>query len=246
MSLLQGFMYLPKKTYLHRLDPRSKAFMLAFYSVTSILILNPLLLVLLVISNIPLAIIAKSLGRWVKTMKSIVFFAVLIFALNLLTSVTWNVEYALTMAARFVALTSAFSIFFLTTTPEDLALALEAGGVSREYSLMITMSLRFVPTLARDLQIVVDAYRSRGSKLDAKGLLNKVKAYTTLLTPLVVFEVRRSLMVAEALEARAFGATGKPTLYKRVKMTGEDYAFSLLWVALLVVIIALKITGVLY
>ena len=92
---------------------------------------------------------------------------------------------------------------------------------------MFTMSLRFVPTLARDLQIITDAFRCKGLELEKGGLITRLKNYAKLLIPLMVLEVKRSLMIAEALEARGFGASPRRVKpYKGLEMKPLDYLVS--------------------
>ena len=246
MEVFRGFVYVPRRSWLHSLDPRSKSIMLVFYLLSSVLLSSlPVQLVLLA-SMVPLAITSRSFHRWLSALRGALVFAVIIFALNALMSPERGLEYAASMSLRFVVLTSSFSLYFLTTTPEDLALALESSGLPREYALMITMSLRFVPTLARDMQVVIDAFRSRGMRMDSGNLMERLRSYAIILTPLIVFEVRRSLMVAEALEARAFGGTTKPTIYRRMRMRSADYAFVFIWLGLLVTILVLRAQGFVY
>jgi len=145
------------------------------------------------------------------------------------------------MVFRFLALTSAFSVFFLTTTPDDFMSALEKIGLPKEYTLMFTMSMRFVPTLARDLQIIVDAQKSRGLELEKGSLIRKVKNYVPILIPLIIYEIRRSIMIAEALEARAFGALKQTTSYTELKMKFKDYIFIIIIIIFFGTLIFLKI-----
>lgn len=152
-----------------------------------------------------------------------------------------RLNYAFSMVFRFLALTSAFSVFFLTTTPDDFMSALEKIGLPKEYTLMFTMSMRFVPTLARDLQIIVDAQKSRGLELEKGSLIRKVKNYVPILIPLIIYEIRRSIMIAEALEARAFGALKQTTSYTELKMKFKDYIFIIIIIIFFGTLIFLKI-----
>jgi len=220
--------------------------MLLFFLSASILLSSLPIQLALLASMVPLAIASRSLHRWLGTLRGALIFAAVIFVLNALMSPERGLEYAASMSLRFVVLTSSFSLYFLTTTPEDLALALESSGLPREYALMITMSLRFVPTLARDMQVVIDAFRSRGMRIDSGNLMERLRSYAAILTPLIVFEVRRSLMVAEALEARAFGGAAKPTIYKRMRMGRADHAFILIWLGLLALVLVLRARGLVY
>ena len=223
MSMLKGFLYKPKESPLHKLDPRSKAVILVFYTVASLIYLDPIVLVLLLLSVVLLSIVGRCVREWSKSVKATLTFALVIFILNVLASPGLGYTYALAMSLRFLSLAAAFSLYFLTTPPEALALSLEAAGLPRDFTLMLTLSLRFVPTLARDLQIVTDAFRSRGLKLDSGNYVERLYNFAKLLTPLIVFEIRRSLMIAEALESRGFGGAVKPSLYKPPKMSLIDY-----------------------
>ncbi|HFC49715.1 MAG TPA: energy-coupling factor transporter transmembrane protein EcfT [Thermofilum sp.] len=243
MSVLEGFLYKPKESPLHRLDPRSKAIILLFYTVTSLIYLDPLILCVLLLSIFLLSIVGKCVKEWGKSVKATATFALVIFILNILTSPGQGYVYAIAMSLRFLSLAAAFSLYFLTTPPEALALTLEAAGLPRDFTLMLTLSLRFVPTLARDLQIVTDAFRSRGLKLDSGSYMERLYNFAKLLTPLIVFEIRRSLMIAEALESRGFGGAAKPTLYKPPRMSFADYIIMIGGLAALGAIVFLRFLG---
>jgi len=222
-SPLQAFKYTRKDTFLDSLDPRSKFFLSISLLLISLFTQSITVQLAVIGSTFLLVAAAKRLRQWVPTLQAITPLVLLIFAVNLLFSTPPSLAYAALMSLRFLAVTAAFSMFFLTTTPDDLALALEQSGVPREYSLMFTMSLRFIPTLAEDVETVGAALMSRGFKLDEGNIIKRAKNYVYLLVPLIVYEVRRSLMIAEALEARAFGASEKPTRVKELKMRARDY-----------------------
>ncbi len=222
-SPLQAFKYVPKDTFMDRLDPRSK-FALSL-SLLAASLASPQLTMQLVYLALATLLIAaaKRLAQWTPTLKAISPLVAAIFAANLIFTPGMPLTYATLMALRFFTVTTSFTLFFLTTTPDDLSLALEEMGVPREYTLMFTMSLRFVPTLADDVETVTAALLSRGFQLDRGNIIQRAKNYVYLLVPLIIYEVRRSLMIAEALEARAFGATKKPTRLYTLKMKKPDY-----------------------
>ncbi|MDW8003758.1 MAG: energy-coupling factor transporter transmembrane component T [Thermofilaceae archaeon] len=237
-SVLDIFKYRRKETFLHSLDPRSKFLLLVVLSVASLALNDVFSLLLLLTIEIVLLAISKSLNEWIRSLRGLAMLLLMIFILNFLTLPSGRLFTSITMVLRFVCLTSAFSIFFLTTTADELANALEVSGVPREYSMMFTMSLRFVPSLAKDLQTVIDALRSRGLELEGGRIKERIKNYTHLLVPLIVYELRRSLMVAEALEARGFGAVKKVKPYVELRLRRRDYSiifislaglFMLLW-----------------
>lgn len=225
MSRVLGiFRFRRKSTPLHALDPRAKFALLVALSAASLALSDAVSLSALLIVEAALLAVARSLREWARSLTGLSSLLILIFVLNFLTLPADRLFVAAAMALRFLCLTTAFSIFFLTTTADELAAALEASGVPREYSMMFTMSLRFVPSLARDLQTVADALKSRGLELEKGGLRERLRNYTYLLVPLIVYELRRSIMVAEALEARGFGAVGKVEPYVALSLRARDLA----------------------
>ena len=118
---------------------------------------------------------------------------------------------------------SAFSFFFMTTSADDLGLALEQAHVPYSISFTFTTAVRLVPTMAVDAQTVVDAQRSRGLELDKGNFMKRVRNYIPILIPLIISAIRRSVELAEALESRAFGATEHRTAIVTLKMKSMDY-----------------------
>jgi len=245
MSFLEGFKFRRKDTKIHKLDPRTKFIIVVVYTVLSLIFFNVIPLFILFLSTIFLIYMAESMNEWKKTIRGMFFFLTIIFILNFISISQNKIDYSLAMVLRFLTLTSIFSFFFLTTTPDELALAIEASGISRDYSLMFTMSLRFVPTLAKDLQTIMDALRSRGLELEKGGFIQRIRNYTYVLVPLIVYEIRRSLMIAEALEARGYGATDKISTYFELRMKRIDYIITVIAIIITILVILLKIYGML-
>jgi len=222
VEALRAFRSIKKDSALDRLDPRTRlvfSFTVAALSLITLSVQRQLILFGTVVLA---ALLAKRLKVMLEGVRGILPLAGAIFFLNWLTAMHEGILQPLAMTLRFLVLTAAFSVFFLTTPPDELALALEEMRLPRDYSLLITMSFRFVPTLAQDVQIVMDALRSRGLELEKGGFTTRIRNYVYLMVPLVVFEVRRSLMIAEALEARGFGARTKPTRMVKLKLTRND------------------------
>jgi len=235
-TILDIFRFRRKSTPLHRLDPRSKFALLVALSALALALSDVISLTITLLLEVALLALAKSLREWVRSLRGLAALLAMIFVLNYLTLPSNKLFVSLTMTLRFICLTSAFSIFFLTTTPDELAAALEVSGLPREYSIMFTMSLRFVPSLAMDLQTISDALKCRGLELERGGLRERIRNYTYLLVPLIIYELRRSLMVAEALEARGFGAVKKVEPYVELSLSKWDrltIAVSLLTIATL-------------
>lgn len=208
-------------TPVHRMDPRPKFLIALTIFIMSLLSMNILVLLTLFLVQIPIIYVAKSFHRWLNSIKAGAMLASLIFVMNFITGST--LVFSLTMTLRFLVLMSAFSLFFMTTSPDDLGLALEKMGLPYMLSFTFTTAVRLVPTVALEAQTIVDAQRSRGLELDKGGLVNRVRKYIPILIPLIVSAIRRSTELAEALESRAFGVTQKRESLTVLKMKQSDY-----------------------
>jgi energy-coupling factor transport system permease protein len=111
----------------------------------------------------------------------------------------------------------------MTTSADDLGLALEQIHAPYTIAFTFTTAVRLVPTMAVDAQTVVDAQRSRGLELDKGNFMKRIRNYVPILIPLIISAIRRSVELAEALEARGFGATEKRTSIVTLKMQWTDY-----------------------
>jgi energy-coupling factor transport system permease protein len=224
MEALRAFKTIKKDSPYDRLDPRTRFFLstvLALLAIYSSRLDTQLIVLTCVLS---LSFMAKRVRVILRGLYGSLFLLVLIFTLNFVfTPNLQGAIYALVMTLRFTTLITSFALFFNSTSPEEIGIALEGVGVPRDFSLLINMSFRFVPTLANDIQIVSDALRSRGLELEKGRLYNRIKNYVYLLVPLIIFEVRRSMMIAEALEARGYGLDVKPTRLASLKFTWKDY-----------------------
>ena len=189
----------------------------------------PLIFIFLI--QMPIVAIAKIHREWVKSIKGALFLAIIIFSTNLLSFyffsgrslTTDNVEYALSLTIRFLTLVTSFSVFFLTTSPDDLSLALEKARIPFEFNFAFITAIRFVPVLADEAQSIIDAQRSRGLELDKGNFLSRIRKYIPILLPLIINSIRRSLELAEAMESRAFGATNNRTNLFELKLQKMDY-----------------------
>jgi energy-coupling factor transport system permease protein len=144
-------------------------------------------------------------------------------------------EFSVSMALRFLVLVESFSIFFLTTSPDHLSLALEQSHVPYEFTFAFTTAVRFVPVLAEEAQTIMDAQKARGLELERGNFLKRVRNYIPILIPLIVSAIRRSLELAEAMESRAWGATNKRTNLYVLKMKKGDLILVILSIVLLAV-----------
>jgi energy-coupling factor transport system permease protein len=136
---------------------------------------------------------------------------------------------------------SAFSIFFLTVDPNDLALSLISMKFPYEFAFSFSLAFRFVPTIAIEAQNIIDAQQSRGYEMQQKGIISQIKNLFPLLIPLIICSIRRAFNVAEALESRAFGSKKDRTYYYSIKYTLKDWVFTTYLLLFLITLIIIKI-----
>jgi energy-coupling factor transport system permease protein len=231
------------------LDPRIKfVFVLAIFVVAILFIELPVLLLLFFL-QIPIVLIARVQRQWIRSMRGAAFLAAIIFATNFFFSYVYGgyrftsslLESAIALTFRFVVLVESFSVFFLTTSPDHLGLALEQSHVPYEFCFAFTTAVRFVPVLAEEAQTIMDAQKARGLELEKGNFMKKIRNYIPILIPLIVSAIRRSLELAEAMESRAWGAIKKRTNLYELKMKRGDYILLILTIALVVVAVYVRL-----
>ncbi len=235
--------FLPGNSAVHRLDPRTKIFLMIVYIVVIFLVktlwvflLPTLLLVFMfALARVPASYFFSSLKpmRWLL----IFMFVINIFATpgeNVLLQwwifrfTSEAVRQAVFMTFRLILLVAGTSILTLTTSPISLTDGLEKllsplrklHFPAHELAMMMTIALRFIPTLFDETDRILRAQLARGADLDHGGLLRRMKAFIPVLVPLFVIVFQRAEDLAQAMEARCYrGGTGRsrmnPLRWKR-------------------------------
>ncbi|PVX23381.1 MAG: hypothetical protein CW691_10755 [Candidatus Bathyarchaeum sp.] len=252
MSVFEGFKFRKVSSVVHDLDPRVKFFFVCVLFVMAILFTAlPALLVLFFIP-LPFVCVAKVNRQWLRSLRGAAMLAIFIFATNfifgyfyhtsfpeIIGSVDTLFEYVVllersaSMTLRFVVLISSFSVFFLTTSPDHLGLALQQSRVPYEFCFAFTTAVRFVPVLADEAQTIMDAQKARGLELERGNLLKRIRNYIPILIPLIVNAIRRSLELAESMESRAWGASKTRTNLYALKLKRADYILVVISVLML-------------
>jgi len=129
------------------------------------------------------------------------------------------------MVLRLIALTTIFSVFFLTVHPDDLSQALIQMHVPFDLAFTFSMAIRFVPTLAIEAQTIMEAQMSRGLELQKGNIIQKAKNYIPILAPLLISSIRRAIQIAESLDSRAFGAKKNRTYLYELSFHLRDAIF---------------------
>ena len=249
MSVFDGLKFRRVSSPIHNLDPRMKFIYVCVVFVVAILFGELLPLIVLFLMPIPFVLLAGVSKEWLRSLRGAAFLAAFIFVVNVATKffsqgymlAASDVEFAVAMTLRFVVLVESFSVFFLTTSPDHLGLALEQTRVPYEFAFAFTTAVRFVPVLAEEAQTIMDAQKARGLELEKGGFLKRIRNYVPVLIPLIVSAIRRSLELAEAMESRAWGATKKRTNLYALKFHRGDFALLAITVGVLAVAIYVRL-----
>jgi energy-coupling factor transport system permease protein len=241
MSVFDGLKFRRVSSPIHVLDPRIKFLYVCSIFVVAILFSELLPLIILLLAQIPFVFLARVQKEWLRSLRGATFLAAVIFSTNLIfrfiyagyVLVAQDVEYALAMTTRFVVLIESFSVFFLTTSPDHLGLALEESHIPYEFCFAFTTAVRFVPVLAEEAQTIMDAQKARGLELEKGNFLKRIKNYIPILIPLIISAIRRSLELAEAMESRAWGAIKNRTNLYVLRIRRGDYLLTLVSIAIL-------------
>jgi energy-coupling factor transport system permease protein len=239
MSVFDGLKFRRVYSPIHNLDPRIKFVYVCAIFVVAIIFWELLPLMVLFFMQIPFVLLAGVKRQWLRSMRGATFLATIIFLTNFVFSYIGgrapaeSLESAVAMTLRFVVLVESFSIFFLTTSPDHLGLALEQTHIPYEFCFAFTTAVRFVPVLAEEAQTIMDAQKARGLELERGNFLKRIRNYIPILIPLIVSAIRRSLELAEAMESRAWGATKKRTNLYVLKTHRSDLVLILITIGIL-------------
>ena len=256
--------HFPGTSLVHRFDPRMKLVLTIVYIVLLFAASNPLGLTLSIlflalmykVAQIPFKMILKSLKP---ILPIVVFTAVLnlffvsgegdpLVKLGFLTIYAEGVRYAVLMAVRVMALIAGTSLLTYTTSPIVLTDAIEQllkplGKLHfpvHELAMMMSIALRFIPTLIEETDKIMNAQKARGAQLDTGKMLDRVKALVPVLIPLFISAFRRADELAMAMECRCYHGGEGRTRLKQLKFTAEDTRCAVIITATLLVICATR------
>ena len=253
--------YFPGNSVIHKLDPRFKIICIILYIVALFCADSYIAFVAVVATTALIVFLSKlNIRTILKSVKPVMF----ILAFTIIANILWTtgkepifelwiikiypegLRYAALMALRIVCLIiSTFVLLTYTTAPVALTDAIERllsplkkiGLPVHEFSMMMTIALRFIPTLIEETGKIIKA---RGADFESGNLLKRAKALVPILIPLFVSAFRRADELAGAMECRLYnGGTGR-TRMKVMKAKTGDYVTLLLFVLFCSAIIATK------
>ena len=255
--------YFPGDTVAHRLDPRTKILLVVLYIVAlfcadSLLAYGILALVLAVCVRIS----RVGLKALVRGLKPVVFIIVFTGILNLfftpgdqalvewgfLRITTVGARNALFMVLRIMLLIMGTFLMTYTTSPISLTDGLERllnwmkklHVPVHELAMIMSIALRFIPTLIEETDKIMSAQKARGADFESGNVIQKAKALIPILVPLFVSAIRRAEELATAMECRCYhGGEGRTKLHV-LQYAGRDYAALAMGAVITAGIIALR------
>ncbi len=232
MWLSGGFIFRRGTSVYHRLDPRVKLLISGLMFVTTLIVRSVFQLAIVLVFMVAVAVVATVLKRVARTMALTATFSAFIFVINIIF--THNLETSALYATRFVAIVVSTSLFFITTSPDELEQVMKTFRLPRDVIFAFVTAVRFIPVMMLDTLQIMDAQKSRGLELEKGNVLKRVRNMIPILIPLVVNSVVRSGELAEAMESRAYGAVPRPTSLTEYRARSVDRVVALAAVLLFV------------
>lgn len=253
--------FFPGNSPIHRMDPRVKIvlvflFILAIFFVKSFLVYG---FVAAFVFSV-MAISKISVKYMLRGIKPILFIVLFTFVLNVFVTqgetilVNWwiiriteeGLRTAAYFAVRLLLLVMGSQILTLTTSPLALTDGIEhlfnpwkkIGVPVHELAMMMTIALRFIPTLLNETDRIMKAQMSRGADFESGNLLNRARNLVPLMVPLFISAFRRADDLALAMESRCYNGGEGRTRMKQLKLTRIDLYASLVFIGFLCVIVA--------
>lgn len=238
--------YIPLDSLMHRFDPRAKIVAM-FLLMIAIFIPSGFVGYIGIFFIICIGIYASKLNLkffW-NAMKPMFFMLGVLLVINVLVvksgeplitiagfTIYWNaLSQTGYIAVRLILMIVITTLLTATTKPTDLTIALEdlmkplkkIGFPANEIAMIISIALRFIPTLIEETQRIIKAQTSRGVDLQEGKLKEKVMAILSLIVPLFVSSYQRAEELANAMEARGYVPSRTRTRYRQLQMAGRDF-----------------------
>lgn len=254
--------YLPIDSCIHKLDPRTKIIALILMMVAIFIPAGWLGYLVIGAAVFTLTMLAKLKFSFLwRSMKPMLFMLVFLLIINVLVIHDGTVLFTigsfalysgalsqtLYIVVRLMLMIMLTTVLTATTKPLDLTLGIEdllspfkvIHVPSHEIAMMISIALRFIPTLIEETQRIMKAQASRGVDMEEGSLKEKIMAILSLIVPLFVSAFQHADDLANAMEARGYVPDRPRTRYKQLKMQGKDYITLIIVVLLLSGLVAM-------
>ncbi len=247
------FLYLDRESPVHRLDPRTKIFLLLGSFVAAVLFYEPAPLFALLVVILLYGGLGKALGN----LRRIWF---LLLSIAIVSIVSWSVfargsaplfwrvtreglTYGIGAAIKIDSMVIAGLVFLSTTKTEEIVLGLIRLRVPYQAAFAFSLAIRMVPTIIGTALTVTEAQRSRGLDLESGGPLARLRNHIPLLVPIFLHTLRNTDQLAKALESRGFGARRERTSYLEIGFHAADGLTLTLGALILAIFVAIRFTG---
>ena len=263
--------YYPANSLLHRLDPRTKVIAAVVYIVASFLCTNTFSFVLLLLSGFALILISRIPMKVVlRSIRALIFIMVFTAILNvfwvvdtaeeavplvdfwIITIYPKGIYHAAFILVRILAMVIGTSLFLTyTTTPIALTDAIESllrplakiKVPVHTFAMMMTIALRFIPTIMEETEKIMSAQKARGADFTTGSLVSRAKALIPIIVPLFASAFRRADELATAMECRCYHGGEGRTKLRILKYHARD-VFTLIGMSLFVAgVVAINICG---
>ena len=238
--------YFPGNSVIHKLDPRFKIIITILYIVMLFTGDSLLCLVVGAVYTVMAILLSRiKLKMFVKSVKPIIPFLVITAVINLLLvnsgEVLWRwkffkitdegINISLFMIIRIVLLIAGTSILTYTTSPITLTDAIERllsplkklHFPVHELAMMMSIALRFIPTLIEETDKIMSAQKARGAEIDTGSFMNRARNLISILVPLFISSFRRADELATAMECRCYNGGEGRTRLRHLKSSARDY-----------------------
>lgn len=239
--------FITGNSYIHRLDPRIKTISIMVFMVLAFVAFNFFALGLIALTTILLMKLSSiKVKMYFKSLKMVLLIILFTALLNLfyasgeplikfgfLTITMQGIENSIFIAVRIIILIFISCVFTFTTSPNDITFAIETilsplkiikipvGDIA----MMITIALRFIPTILEETEKIMNAQKSRGANIEDGNIIQKAKAFIPILVPLFISSFRRAYDLALAMDCRCFQSGKERTRMKTNKIKKLDIIF---------------------
>lgn len=256
--------FFPGNSLIHKLDPRNKLILTIAYIAIVFSAKTFASLALVMLLAVSMVIISKiSFVTILKSLKPILFIMIFTAVMNIFWTVGENelfsfwkitvyaegVRFAVMMVLRLVLLISGtFVILTYTTSPVALTDAIERltyplskiGVPTHEFAMMMSIALRFIPTLIEETDKIMCAQKARGANFETGSLIKRAKALVPILIPLFISSFRRADELAAAMECRLYHGGRGRTRLKVLKLTAADYLTAAVFIVIFAAVLFLN------
>lgn len=258
--------FFPGRSVIHRLDPRTKIILATLFIVSVFVANNPVSFLFLTVFTVIMILLSKiSLKVIIKGVKPIIFIVIFTALINIFLTkgegaplfsfwvieiYTEGIARALMMAFRVILLIVGTSILLTyTTSPISLTDGLESllsplkviKVPVHTFAMMMSIALRFIPTLVEETEKIMNAQKSRGADFTSGSLVQRGKALIPILVPLFVSSFKRAEELATAMECRCYRGDNNRTKLVKLEYKGIDVVFMILFAIILALLISLSI-----